>query len=119
VSSCGESAKLNGYKEFRGVAKQTRGQRQRFIAPLRRNISQVPLEFRPSWLGQYDSGVHSARRLAAAGWRRHVEISIVLERSRATGDAGVQNPLCFKGNMRMLFGDARTDLQSVLEALGA
>jgi NAD(P) transhydrogenase subunit beta len=43
--------------------------------------------------------------------------SIVLKRSMATGYAGVQNPLFFKENTRMLFGDARTSLQGVLEAL--
>ncbi len=44
--------------------------------------------------------------------------TIVLKRSMATGYAGVQNPLFFKANTRMLFGDARTSLQGVLEALG-
>ena len=45
--------------------------------------------------------------------------TVVLKRSMATGYAGVQNPLFFKENTRMLFGDARTGLQSVLDALGA
>ena len=44
--------------------------------------------------------------------------AIVLKRSMATGYAGVQNPLFFKANTRMLFGDARASLQGVLEALG-
>ncbi|SEA44248.1 NAD(P) transhydrogenase subunit beta [Desulfuromusa kysingii] len=43
--------------------------------------------------------------------------SIVLKRSMATGYAGVQNPLFFKDNTRMLFGDAKDTLPSVLEAL--
>jgi NAD(P) transhydrogenase subunit beta len=43
--------------------------------------------------------------------------AIVLKRSMATGYAGVQNPLFFKDNTRMLFGDARTSLQGVLAAL--
>jgi NAD(P) transhydrogenase subunit beta len=44
--------------------------------------------------------------------------AIVLKRSMATGYAGVQNPLFFKANTRMLFGDARASLQGVLEGLG-
>ncbi len=43
--------------------------------------------------------------------------SIVLKRSMATGYAGVQNPLFFKDNTRMLFGDAKDTLQALLEAL--
>ena len=44
--------------------------------------------------------------------------SIVLKRSMATGYAGVQNPLFYKENTRMLFGDARQSLEGVLNALG-
>ena len=43
--------------------------------------------------------------------------SIVLKRSMATGYAGVQNPLFFKENSRMLFGDAKETLDEVLKAL--
>ena len=43
--------------------------------------------------------------------------TIVLKRSMATGYAGVQNPLFFKENTRMLFGDAKDSLDAVLKAL--
>jgi NAD(P) transhydrogenase subunit beta len=35
----------------------------------------------------------------------------------ATGYAGVENPLFFKANTRMLFGDAKKSLDAVLAAL--
>ena len=43
--------------------------------------------------------------------------TIVLKRSMATVYAGVQNPLFFKENTRMLFGDAKDSLDAVLKAL--
>jgi len=43
--------------------------------------------------------------------------TIVLKRSMATGYAGVQNPLFFEDNTRMLFGDARESLDSVFAGL--
>jgi NAD(P) transhydrogenase subunit beta len=43
--------------------------------------------------------------------------TIVLKRSMATGYAGVQNPLFFKENTRMLFGDAKVSLDAVFKAL--
>jgi NAD(P) transhydrogenase subunit beta len=45
------------------------------------------------------------------------KMSIVLKRSMATGYAGVQNPLFFKENTRMLFGDAKDSLDVVFKAL--
>ncbi len=43
--------------------------------------------------------------------------TIVLKRSMATGYAGVANPLFYKENTRMLFGDARESLDAVLKNL--
>ncbi|WP_281646515.1 Re/Si-specific NAD(P)(+) transhydrogenase subunit beta [Parendozoicomonas sp. Alg238-R29] len=42
---------------------------------------------------------------------------IVLKRSLASGYAGVENPLFFKENTRMLFGDAKDSVQKVLKNL--
>jgi NAD(P) transhydrogenase subunit beta len=44
--------------------------------------------------------------------------TIVLKRSMATGYAGIENPLFFKTNTRMLFGDAKKSLDAVLQNLG-
>ena len=38
----------------------------------------------------------------------------VLKRSMNPGFAGIQNPLFFKENTRMLFGDAKASIQSII-----
>jgi len=50
-------------------------------------------------------------------WKAHT--SIVMKRSMASGYAGIDNPLFYKENNRMLFGDAKKMLDEVLAALKA
>lgn len=45
------------------------------------------------------------------------QTTIILKRSMATGYAGVDNPLFYRDNSRMLFGDAKESISAVLSAL--
>ncbi|MCH8158565.1 MAG: Re/Si-specific NAD(P)(+) transhydrogenase subunit beta [Proteobacteria bacterium] len=67
----------------------------------------------PSALDEPDSPIAGMPVLEC--WKG--SMTIVLKRSMATGYAGVQNPLFFKENTRMLFGDAKESLEAVLKAL--
>jgi NAD(P) transhydrogenase subunit beta len=42
---------------------------------------------------------------------------IVSKRGQGTGYSGIENPLFFKENTRMLYGDAKASLDQILQSL--
>jgi NAD(P) transhydrogenase subunit beta len=67
----------------------------------------------PSALDDPDSPIAGMPVLEV--WK--AEHVVVFKRSMATGYAGVQNPLFFKENTAMLFGDAKVQVDEILAAL--
>ena len=48
----------------------------------------------------------------------HARTVFVLKRSMASGFAGVDNPLFFKENTRMIFGDAKETMNHLIREFG-
>lgn len=49
-----------------------------------------------------------------ADWAKNV---MVIKRSLNSGFAGIDNPICYKNNTRMLFGDAKQFVGDVVRVL--
>ena len=64
---------------------------------------------------QEDPGSPIAGMPVLEVWK--AKTAVVLKRSMATGYAGVDNPLFYKDNTRMLFGDARDSVDKLLKAV--
>ena len=62
-----------------------------------------------------DPGSPIAGMPVLAVWE--AENVVVFKRSMSTGYAGVQNPLFFRENTRMLFGEAREQVEGIMKAL--
>ena len=69
----------------------------------------------PSALDDPGSPIHGMPVLQA--W--HAARVVMLKRGMAAGYAGVDNPLCYKDNTLMLFGDARETVTRLLAVLQA
>jgi NAD(P) transhydrogenase subunit beta len=67
----------------------------------------------PGALDDPSSPIHGMPVLEV--WK--ASVAIVMKRSMASGYAGVENPLFFKENTRMLFGDARKNIDAILAEL--
>ena len=48
----------------------------------------------------------------------HARSVFVLKRSMASGFAGIENPLFYKDNTRMLFGDAKESIGALIREFG-
>jgi NAD(P) transhydrogenase subunit beta len=64
---------------------------------------------------QEDPGSPIAGMPVLEVWK--AKTAVVLKRSMATGYAGVDNPLFYKENTRMLFGDAKESVNNLLKAV--
>jgi NAD(P) transhydrogenase subunit beta len=69
----------------------------------------------PGALDDPSSPIHGMPVLEV--WK--AKTTVVMKRSMASGYAGVENPLFYKQNTRMLFGDAKKNVDAILATLRA